>query len=391
MRTSRVSMLKYASGCMLAAGALAAGALPALAQGYHWPDKIPPEATELLKPLPLTQHGQPVPGFPDGPIAVTPDALTFTPDDLAKLKAGHFTAGICLHTMDAGWPKLQEEGITNTLRDLGVKVVGVTDAKFQPGKQIADLEEMTARKPDVIFSIPIDPRSESAAYQKVAQAGIKLVFMDNVPVGMTPGKDYVSVTASDNQKNAYYAAKELAEKIGGKGEVGIVTLVYDYYYSVAVRKVGAKQAFAEYPGIKLVDIGTITAPPKAYGVATAMLTAHPNLKGIFAAWDTPAEGVVAAARTLGRNIVVTTNDIADDSALYVARGEFYAVGAQRPYDQGVAEAKSAALALLGHKVPPFIAVPTLRVKKIDLLSALKEVTKQDPPASVIKVCNGNCF
>ena len=69
-----------------------------------------------------------------------------------------------------------------------------------------------------------------------------------------------------------------------------------------------------------------------------------------------------------------------DSALFVARGEFLAVGSQRPYDQGVAEAKSAATALLGEKVPPYIEVPTLRVKKINLLSALKSVTQDEPPA-----------
>ena len=191
----------------------------------------------------------------------------FTPEMTAKLKAGHYTAGIVLHTMDAGWPKLQIEGITNTLKDFGVEVVAVTDAKFQPGQQIADLEQMIARKPDVIFSIPIDPQSEAAAYKKAAAAGIKLVFMDNVPVGMTPGKDYVSVTASDNEQNAAFAAHQLADAIGKKGEVGIITLVYDYYYSVAARKVGALKAFKEYPDIKVADIGTFTSPEKAYSVA----------------------------------------------------------------------------------------------------------------------------
>ena len=385
-------MLKSRQMVAVSLSALAlAFAGSAKAEDYKWPDKIPPEATELMKPLPLSPKGQPVPGFPDGPPAVTPDVFKFTPEMIAKLKDGHFTAAIAIHTMDAGWPKLQIEGITNTLKDLGVDVVAVTDAKFKPGQQIADLEQLTARKPNVIFSIPIDPQSQAAAYKKVADAGIKLVFLDNVPVGMTPGKDYISVTASDNEQNAYYAAKELAEAMGGKGEVGIVTLVYDYYYSVAVRKTGALKAFAEYPGIKLVEIGTVTSPEKAYGVATAMLTAHPDIKGMFAAWDTPAEQVVAAAKTLGRKVLVTTNDIAADSAIYVARGDFTAVGAQRPYDQGVSEAKSAAYALLGMEVPPYISVPTLRVKKINLLSALKEVTKEEPPASVLKVCNNACF
>lgn len=370
---------------------LALVATPITAQQYQWPDKIPPEAIELLKSPPLSPRGQPVPGFPDGPPATSPDVFKFTPEMIAKLKAGHYTAGIVLHTMDAGWPKLQVEGITNTLKDFGVDVVAVTDAKFQPGQQIADLEQMIARKPDVIFSIPIDPQSEAAAYKKAAAAGIKLVFMDNVPVGMAPGKDYISVTASDNEQNAAFAAHELAETIGKKGEVGIITLVYDYYYSVAARKVGALKAFKEYPDIKVADIGTFTSPEKAYGVATAMLTAHPDMKGVFVAWDTPAQQVVAAAKTLGRKIVVTTNDLAADSALNVARGEFYAVGAQRPYDQGVAEAKSAAYALLGLDVPPYISVATLRVKKIDLLSALKIVTKQEPPELVIKLCNDTCF
>ncbi|MBZ9920369.1 MULTISPECIES: substrate-binding domain-containing protein [unclassified Mesorhizobium] len=354
-------------------------------------DTIPPEAKALLEPLPLSPRGQPVPGFPDGPPAVSPDVLKFSDADLAKLKTGKFTAGLVMHTMDAGWPQLQVAGISNTLKDFGIEVVGTTDAKFQPGQQISDLEQMIARKPDVIFSIPIDPKSESEAYKKAAAAGIKLVFMDNVPVDMAPGKDYVSVVASDNEKNAYFAAQELVGAIGGKGEVGIITLVYDYYYSVAARKVGALKAFGEHPDIKVADVGTFTAPEKAYEVATAMLTAHPDMKGIFVAWDTPAQQVVAAAKTLGRDIVITTNDIAADSALNVARGEFLAVGAQRPYDQGVAEAKAAALALLGHDVPPYISVPTLRVKKLDLLSALKQVTKEDAPASVVKICNGECF
>jgi ribose transport system substrate-binding protein len=354
-------------------------------------DTIPPEAKALLEPLPLSPRGQPVPGFPDGPPAVSPDVLKFSNEDLAKLKAGKFTAGLVMHTMDAGWPQLQVAGISNTLKDLGIEIVGTTDAKFQPGQQISDLEQMIARKPDVIFSIPIDPKSESEAYKKAAAAGIKLVFMDNVPVDMAPGKDYVTVVASDNEKNAYFAAQELVGAIGGKGEVGIITLVYDYYYSVAARKIGALKAFGEHPDIKVADVGTFTAPEKAYEVATAMLTAHPDMKGIFVAWDTPAQQVVAAAKTLGRDIVVTTNDIAADSALNVARGEFLAVGAQRPYDQGVAEAKAAALALLGHDVPPYISVPTLRVKKLDLLSALKQVTKEDAPASVVKICNGECF
>lgn len=378
----------------LAAIALAVAgtcAVRASAADYKWPDNIPPEAKALMEPLPLSPTGQVVPGYPDGAPSVAADTLKLSDDDIAKLKAGKFTAGLVMHTMDAGWPHLQVSGITSTLESYGIHVVGTTDAKFNVGQQISDLEQMIARKPDVIFSIPIDPKSESEAYKKAAAAGIKLVFLDNVPVDMAPGKDYVSVVAADNEKNAFFAADELAKAMGGKGEVGILTLVYDYYYSVAARKLGAQKAFAQYPDIKVDAVGTFTSPEKAYEVATSMLTANPEMKGIFVAWDTPAQQTVAAAKTLGRDIIVTTNDIAADSAVNVARGEFLAVGAQQPYDQGVAEAKVAALALLGKEVPPYVSVPTLRVKKINLLSALKQVTKEEPSAALIKLCNDKCF
>ena len=360
-------------------------ALPALALD------MPPEAAALMEPLPLSPTGQVVPGYPDGAPASTADIFIFTDEDVAKLKEGKFTAGLVMHTMDAGWPALQVAGITKTLNDFGIEVVATTDAKFQPGQQISDLEQMIARAPDVIFSIPIDPQSQSSAYKKAAAAGIKLVFMDNVPVDMTPGTDYVTVVASDNEKNAYFAAQELVAAIGGKGQVGVITLVYDYYYSVAARKAGALKAFAEHPGIEVAEVGTFDSPEKAYGVATAMMTANPDLKGVFVAWDTPAQQVVAAAKTLGRDLIITTNDIAQDSALNVARGEILAIGAQQPYDQGVAEAQAAAYALLGKEVPPYISVPTLRVKKANLLSALEQVTKEPAPASVVELCNGECF
>jgi ribose transport system substrate-binding protein len=369
---------------------VAAAAMRASAKDYKWPNNIPPEAKRLMEPLPLSPTGQAVPGFPNGAPAVSADGLKLSDEDIAKLKAGKHTTGLVMHTMDAGWPH-PVAGTTNTLKDYGFEVIGATDAKFNVGQQISDLEQMIARKPDVIFSIPIDPKSESEAYKRAAAAGIKLVFLDNVPVDMAPGKDYVSVVAADNEKNAFFAADELAKAIGGKGEVGILTLVYDYYYSVAARKVGAQKAFAQYPDIKVVGVGTFTSPEKAYEVATSMLTANPNLKGLFVAWDTPAQQAVADAKTLGRDLIITTNDLAADSAVNVARGEFLAVGAQQPYDQGVAEAKVAALALLGKEARPYVSVPTLRVEKTNLLSALKQVTKEDPLASLIKLCADKCF
>jgi ribose transport system substrate-binding protein len=94
---------------------------------------------------------------------------------------------------------------------------------------------------------------------------------------------------------------------------------------------------------------------------------------------------------MGRgDVVVTTNDLGPDSAMYVARGEILAIGAQLPYDLGVAEAKAAALALLGKPVPPYISLPALRVKKANLIPALELVTKRPAPEDVKRACADVC-
>ena len=349
------------------------------------------DAKTLMEPLPLTPTGQPVPGYPDGAPASAPSLLRLTEADIAKLKAGRYTAGIAMQALDTPWNSLQVEAITATLTSYGVQVVTVTNAAQDPARQASQLAAMIERKVNVIFSVPLDPASQTAAYKRVAAAGIKLVFMDNVVHDMTPGKDYVTVVASDNEKNATFATEELIKAIGGKGEVGLLTFQYDSYYSIAARKAGFEKVLAANPHVKLAATDRFTQPREVYDKTIAMLTAHPGIKGLFAVWGDPAMQAVAAAKSLGRSdVVVTTNDLGPDSAMYVARGEILAIGAQLPYDLGIAEANAAAYALLGKPVPPYISLPALRVKKANLISALELVTKRPVPEDVRKACAGAC-
>jgi ribose transport system substrate-binding protein len=364
----------------------------ALAMALALPGAVRAEdPRSLMEPLPLSPRGQPVPGFSEGAPASLPEVLTLTPAEIDRLKAGNYKAGIAMQALDTPWNALQVEAITATLAGYGIEVVAVTDAAQNPARQAAQLASMIDRKVNVVFSVPIDPATQTAAYQRVSNAGIKLVFMDNVVHNMTPGKDYVTVVASDNEKNAAYATEELIKAIGGKGEVGLLTYFYDSYYSIAARRQGFLKTLAAHPEVKLVATDRFTQPREVYAKTIAMLTAHPNIKGLFAVWGDPAMQAVAGARALGRNdVVVTTNDLGPDTALYVARGEILAIGAQLPYDLGVAEAKAAAYALLGKQVPPYISLPALRVKKANLIPALELVTKRPAPPQVRDACAGNC-
>ena len=88
------------------------------------------------------------------------------------------------------------------MRIWGIEVVAVTDADFSAEQQVSDIETIMAKNPDIIVSIPTDATATADAFQSVTEAGIKLVFMDNVPEGMTAGEDYVSCVSADNTETA---------------------------------------------------------------------------------------------------------------------------------------------------------------------------------------------
>lgn len=312
--------------------------------------------------------------------------VTLSDDEIAKVKAMHATAAIVLHYGGNDWSRAQVEGQKAEFAALGIDVIAVTDAGFKPETQVNDIETVLAKKPSIIVSIPVDPVSEAAAYKKAADAGAKLVFMDNVPKGLVAGKDYVSVVSADNYGNGVAAGLLMAKFLNGKGNIGAVFHAADFFVTKQ-RYEGFQKAISEFPGIKVIEAQGIAGPDfsgDADKVASAMITAHPNIDGVWAVWDVPAEGVISAARSAGKDkLVITTEDLGENVAINMAQGSYVkGLGAQRPYDQGVTEAKLAAYGLLGKKAPDYVALPSLAVTKDNLLEAWKAVYHTDAPADV---------
>ncbi|RAK18257.1 monosaccharide ABC transporter substrate-binding protein (CUT2 family) [Anoxybacillus vitaminiphilus] len=321
---------------------------------------------------------------PHGETAVSAKTLQLTEEEVNKIKEGNYKAAIVMHYAGNDWSTAQIEGLKATFKRMGIEVVAVTDANFKAEKQVSDIETVLAKDPDIIVSIPVDPVSTAEAYKKAADAGVKLVFMDNAPQGLEAGKDYVSVVSADNYGNGVAAAEIMAEKLGGKGKVGVIFHDADFFVTKQRTEAFEKTIKEKYPDIKIVARGGITAPSDGEKVASGMLTKHPDLDGIFVVWDVPAEGALAAARTAGRDdLVITTIDLGTNVALEIASGGIVkGLGAQLPYDQGIAEAILAGYALLGKQAPAYVAVPSLKVTEENVLDAWKLVYHKDAPESI---------
>ena len=313
--------------------------------------------------------------------------LKLTDDELAKIKAMNATAAIVMHIGGNDWATAQIARLKDQFAKMGITVIATTDAGFKPEKQVSDIETVLAQKPSIIVSIPTDPVATADAYKNAAAQGVKLVFMDNVPNGMVAGKDYVSVVSADNYGNGVASAYLMAQKLGGKGKIGIIFHAADFFVTKQRYDAFKKTITDNYKDIQIVEEQGIGGPDfagDAEKAASAMLTKHADLNGIWAVWDQPAEGVLSAIRTAGRNeVIMTTQDLGKNVAIEIAKdGIIKGLGAQRPYDQGVAEAMLAGYGLLGKAAPAYVALNALAVTKDNVQEAWKTVYHQDAPAEL---------
>ena len=321
---------------------------------------------------------------PNGEEATAAEEITLSDQEIEQIKSKNATAAIVMHYGGNDWATGQIDGLKNQFEKMGVKVIATTDANFKPEKQVSDIETVMAQNPDIIVSIPTDPAATADAYRNAEAEGVKLVFMDNVPNGFKAGSDYTSAVSADNYGNGVASAHMMASELGGQGKIGVIFHSADFFVTKQRYEAFTKTIKEEYPDIEIVEEQGIGGPDfsgQAESAASAMLTKNADLNGIWAVWDVPAEGVMAAARTAGRtDLTVTTIDLGLPVAIELASdGIVKGLGAQRPFDQGVTEAKLAGYALLDKEAPPYVAVPSLPVTGDDVLEAWRTVYHQDPP------------
>lgn len=331
---------------------------------------------------------------PDGEAAVDASTIELTDDQIAQIKEGGYTAAICLHYGGNDWSTSQQKGLEDTFGELGIEIVAVTDANFSAETQVSNIETVMAKKPDILVSIPTDATATADAYKQAAAAGIKIIFMDQRANGLEAGKDYVSVVSADNYGNGYASGTVLGDALGGKGKVAMV--YYDANFAPTnQRDEGFRDAMKNYPDIEIVTEQGFTDESGCAEQGDAILTQFPNIDGIYASWDVPMEGVLSAVRAAGMEgkVTLACNDLGNNVAREVASGNIAGGGAQMPYDQGVAEAKLAALALLGEETPSYVAVPAETFTHENVLEAYtdakrKPVDVDDEVTTLLKFENG---
>lgn len=226
------------------------------------------------------------------------------------------------------------------------------DTEAQVDKQMDMLAAALAKKPAAIGFAALDSQAAIPLLKQAQAAGIPVVAFDSGVDSDIP----VTTAATDNLAAAALAADKMAELIGGSGKVALV--VHDQTSRTGIdRRDGfVNQVKAKYPNIEIVDIQYGAGDQlQSTEIAKAILTANPDLKGMFGANEGSAIGVINAVTELNRpEVVVIGYDSGAAQKDAIRSGKMAGAITQNPVGIGYETVKAAVAAAKGEQVEPQI-------------------------------------
>lgn len=322
---------------------------------------------------------------PKGESATPSSEITVSDEHAATLKDKGHKAALLWHDQ-SDFVNAVTAGAADEFARLGIEVVATTSAGFDAAKQRSDIETALAKEPDIILSLPLDPVTSAAAFEEAKKAGVKLVFLSNLPKDYQHPADYAAIVTDDLFQMGKQAADALAEAMGGKGTVGWIFHDADYYVTNQRDNAFKTTIENDYADIEIVAEQGISDPARAEDIANAMLLKNPDLGGIYVTWAGPAEGVLAALRANGNSATkVVTLDLSEPIALDMVKGgNVAAIVADEAYELGRAMAAAGARALAGEETPPFVVAPAVTAKAGNVGEIWQRSLHRNAPESVVK-------
>jgi ribose transport system substrate-binding protein len=227
-----------------------------------------------------------------------------------------------------------------------------SDQKSSEQAQVAGSADLINQGISALIVSPIQPDALPATVTQAHAAKIPVVIGDVGAKG-----DYDTYVLSNNTNGGELAAKFMVEQLKdkpGTKKIGVVEL--DPGITVGKQRVdGFVNELKKNDGFKIVaSLNGKNDTQGGFGVTQNILSANPDLAGVFTANDPMGEGASQAlAQANKADDVVLVSFNGDPPALdLVEKGKMQATVVQDPYGQGVTAMK-AVVSLLDGKQPPF--------------------------------------
>ncbi len=274
-----------------------------------------------------------------------------------------FRLGVVLITLANPYWVTMKEGYENAAKELEIQI----DIQAAPQEnslvaQLDLLENMVAKGYDAICAHTITAQNLIPGLVKANQKGVLVVTDKRVDLksAREAGANPVVISLVDYYDQGKLGGEFLCREIGkkGGGKVAIIEGLPGAPQSED-RRNGAREAFSRCPSLQLVSVQPGNWDRmKAYHVATNLIQAHPDLKGIFCANDVMALAAVEAIELAGKKgqVSVVGVDLIAQAKEAIAQGRLAASVSQSPFIIGEMFARVALAASLGKKIPDHLSI-----------------------------------
>ncbi len=321
---------------------------------------------------------------PEGQVPLWYTAISLTEDEKAKIRKGHDGKKYVIAYDQLNVSEFDDTigfAIDAMAKDLNMEYIH-TYNRFDASVQKDNVETILAKNPDIIAAVSVDPTVSGAAFKKAAERGVTLVFC-SVKAPLKWETEYKGgLVFYDLVGFGPLLAKQLNTALNGKGAVGYVFHQANFFITNQ-RDQGFKDALKAYPGLTIVDERpTGNTMNDTEGIVSAMITKHPEIKGIYLPWQEHVMPAIRALRAANRNdIKIVTQDIGKTTALEMITGNSLIMMTQcMAWQYGVTVTEMGLYPILGKKIPAeCIIVPGLGATWQSIDKVWAQVFHQDLP------------
>jgi ribose transport system substrate-binding protein len=246
-------------------------------------------------------------------------------------------------------------GAVKASRDHGVNLVwdgpaGETDI----ATEMQIVETMINRRVDAIALSPSDQSALKIVVERAHAAGIPVVIFDSA-VGTDK---YVSFVATDNFLGGQIGADRLGQVLHGKGKIVMVKTVPGGASTTAREDGFRSELKAKFPDIQILDERYgLASIAQSLTVSENMLTAHPDLDGMFCSNESGTSGAAQALKARRSKIKLVGFDSSPTLITELEAGWINTLVIQDPFKMGETAFEQAVKALRGEKTEKRIALP----------------------------------
>jgi ribose transport system substrate-binding protein len=272
--------------------------------------------------------------------------------------------GLALSTLNNPFFVSLRDGAQKAADQAGVQLV-VADGANDSARQADEIANFITQQLSVMLVNPTDSDAVIPSVQKANDAKIPVIALDRA----SNGGALASFIASNNVVAGRDAAQLLLEAVPQGAKVAMLVGVpgasaardrgQGFTDALADKTMNSKGATLVTQQVANFDRG------QALNVMQNILTANPDIAGVFCQNDEMALGAVQAikARGLSDKVAIVGIDGSPDAITAIKAGEMYATVAQQPDIMGQLGVASAVEILNGQTPPKQIDVPLKTVTK----------------------------